>query len=169
MPPPMPHRASRTEALAMIRALVAGLTASARTIEQKTGVTNAQLYLLQQLAERETSSLGALALHARTQPSTVSLIVGRLQRARLVTRVKAMDDRRRAVITLTAAGRTLVRRAPVAPTARLFAALERLTPRETRALEAGLAPLLTRLDLPWTEPPMLFEHAASTRARSRRR
>ena len=43
--------AVRAQALERVRTLVAALSHSARAVERRTGVTNAQLFLLQQLAE----------------------------------------------------------------------------------------------------------------------
>ncbi len=157
------------DALAMLRALIAGLSASARTVERRTGITNAQLFLLQALAADGPRSLGALAELARTHDSTVSVVIGRLQRAGLVTREKAPDDRRRVVIRVTGAGRRLVRRAPVAPMTRLLGAMTSLPPKEIRSLEAGLAPLLSRLGITWAGSPLLFEPPVTTGARPRAR
>jgi len=161
-------RSGRANALGQLRALISGLSTSARAVERRTGVTNAQLFLLQQLATDGPHSLGELAARAQTTPSTVSIVVARLGRAGLVTKIRAAEDRRRAVVTLTAAGRRLIRRAPEAPTARLLAALERLTSGEARTLERGLAPLLHHLALSADNPPLLFEHQGRPAATSSR-
>jgi DNA-binding MarR family transcriptional regulator len=157
----------RTEALAVLRALVGILSSSARAVERRTGVTNAQLFLLQQIAASGPCSLGELAELAHTQPSTVSVVIGRLQRAGLVTRVRAVDDRRRAVIALTGSGNRLLRRAPKAPTARLLEAMRALDDRDARHLVHGLKPLLAALGASHSAPPMMFE--ASTPPAGRRR
>ena len=159
--------AARSEALAMLRAFVGVLSSSARAVEQRTGVTNAQLFLLQQLSSAGPCSLGELAALAHTQPSTVSLVIGRLQRTGFVTRVRAADDRRRAVIALTTAGRRLVRRAPTAPTARLLDAMNVLDIRDAKHLVRGLGPLLSALGASHTAPPMMFEASTSPVARRR--
>ena len=128
MATPSRQGARRAEGLSLLRALVANLSSSARAVERQTGITNAQLFLLQELASSGPSSLGDLAEMARTQPSTVSIVIGRLQKAGYVTRKPATDDRRRVVIALTAAGTRLVVRAPVAPPAlapvRVYAAAD---------------------------------------------
>jgi DNA-binding MarR family transcriptional regulator len=165
--PPAVASVARSEALAMLRALVGALSASARAVEQRTGVTNAQLFLLQQLASAGPCSLGELTELAHTQPSTVSLVIGRLQRAGLVTRVRAADDRRRAVIALTPAGRRLVRRAPTAPTARLLDAMHVLDERDATHLVRGLKPLLDEIGASYESPPMMFESSTSPAARRR--
>lgn len=150
----------RDVAIRGLRALVAALGRSARTVETRTGFTNAQLFLLRQLATADAMSVNDLAFRAHTNQSTVSSVLGRLVRAGLVTRVRAADDGRRAEVSLTTAGRKLLRRAPTPPTESLFDALEALTDPEARALAAGLVALLRVLGLELEEPPMLFEDAA---------
>jgi DNA-binding MarR family transcriptional regulator len=58
--------------------------------------------------------------------------------ARLVSRGKSPEDSRRAVLTLTAAGKRLVARAPESAQSRLLHALESLPRRRVQALAEGL-------------------------------
>ena len=155
--------APRTQALARLRTLVSALTHSARAVERTTGVTNAQLFLLQQLAEADFLSVNALAARARTQQSTVSIVVARLVRAGLATKRKSADDGRIAAISLTKRGRRLLAHAPAPPTSALLRAIEGLSGREARALAEGLHALNGALDLSSPEVTMLFEHAPTRR------
>jgi DNA-binding MarR family transcriptional regulator len=159
----MPAPAPQQHVLRQVRALVNDLSASARMIEHRTGITNAQLFLLQSLAKDGPQSIGELAARARTQLSTASIVVSRLSRAGLVSKARATDDARRAVITLTTTGRKVARRGPHAPTARLLDAMESLTPAQARALAKGLAPLLAALGIRAESDPMLFEHGSPSR------
>ena len=124
-------------ALLLLRALVDSLSSSARAVERRTGVTNAQLFLLHELAASGPLGIGELAVRARTQPSTVSIVVSRLARAGLLTKARGRDDARRAIVRITEAGRRLARHAPVPPTARLLDALDRLPAREAAGLARG--------------------------------
>jgi DNA-binding MarR family transcriptional regulator len=153
----MPSLTSHQRVLRQVRALVNDLSASARTIEHRTGITNAQLFVLQSLATHGPQSIGELAARARTQLSTASIVVSRLERAGLVAKSRATEDRRRAVITVTASGRQIARRGPQAPTSRLLAATESLSPAAARALSKSLAPLLAALNVSADGDPMLFE------------
>lgn len=140
-----------------------GLTASARAVERRTGVTNAQLFLLRELGAGRSLSVGELALRAKTQASTASIVVARLARAGLVTKQPALDDKRRTLVMLTAAGQRLLRAAPVPPTARLLTALDRLAAAEARALVQGLEPLVREMGFVAADPPMLFEERVARR------
>jgi DNA-binding MarR family transcriptional regulator len=149
----------RTIALRALRSFVASLSRSARAIESRTGFTNAQLFLLRQLATTDALSVNELAGRARTNQSTVSIVLGRIERAGLVRRTRAPEDARRARVSLTAKGRRLLRRAPTPPTSALFGALESLSDHEARALATGLSALLAALGLKPEQAPMLFEDA----------
>ena len=95
-----------------IRSLVAMLGQSARTVEQSTGVTNAQLFVLQLIREHGALSINDIAAAALTQQSAVSVIVTRLEREGFVTRTRSPEDARRVEVVLTAAGHRLLRNAP---------------------------------------------------------
>lgn len=158
------NSATSRRALDHIRTLVAVLSHSARAVERSTGVTNAQLFLLQQLAQADSLSVNDLAARARTQQSTVSIVVGRLVRAGLAAKKKSADDGRIAIISLTAKGRRLLLHAPAPPTIALLRAIEALSARESLALATGMDALVRALDLTAPEVTMLFEHATPQRA-----
>jgi DNA-binding MarR family transcriptional regulator len=155
------HDAS--SALTSIRTLVAALTQSARTIEAHTGITNAQLFLLRQIATSDALSINELAERARTRQNTVSSVVSRLVEAGLVEKVRSEVDGRRAAVSLTRAGKRLLAQAQSSPTSVLIAGLDSLRPQEVRNLAAGLEALITALDLTADEPPMLFEDGPRAR------
>jgi DNA-binding MarR family transcriptional regulator len=150
-------------ALTSIRILIAALTHSARTIEAHTGITNAQLFLLRQIAASDALSINELAGRARTRQNTVSSVVGRLADAGLVEKARSAADGRRAAVSLTRAGKRMLARAPASPTEVLMAGLDSLRPEEVRKLAVGLRALITALELTVEEPPMLFEDGRRTK------
>ncbi len=161
----MKKTAAKRRALDHIRTLVSALSHSARAVERSTGVTNAQLFLLQQLAAAESLSVNDLAARARTQQSTVSVVVARLVRAGLAAKKKSADDGRIAIISLTPKGRRLLTHAPAPPTVALLRAIEALSDRDSRALATGMDALVRELDLAAPEVTMLFEHAPLRRSK----
>ena len=147
----------RVHTLDAIRALVGALTRSARSVERRTGVTTAQLFVLRQLAESDTLSLGEIADRTLTRQSTVSVVVARLVERGLVRRARASDDRRRLELSLTMAGLRLLARAPEPTTGRLLVALDELTNEQLEALSTGLDALIGALGLESRAAGMLFE------------
>ena len=158
---------ARGHAIASIRTLVAGLSRSARAIEQRTGVTNAQLFILQQLAEGAVLSVNDLAARAKTKQSTVSIVVARLVRAGLVHKRRSAADGRRTALSLTPAGRRKLRGAPAPPTALLLDAIASLPARDARELASGARALVRALGLGAVEPEFLFERGSRRRSGSR--
>jgi DNA-binding MarR family transcriptional regulator len=168
---PTKPSAVRVTALERVRTLISALSHSARAVERSTGVTNAQLFLLQQLAGAGSLSVNDLAARARTQQSTVSIVVARLVRAGLAAKRKSAADGRIASVSLTTKGRRLVTHAPAPPTTLLLSAIEALSDRDARSLADGVGALVGALDLSPPEVTMLFEHAPvrrSTPARPKR-
>lgn len=153
----LPLATDQAQALNGVRRLVAGLQSSARAIEARTGITNAQLFLLQIVAQRDALSMGELAEAAGAQQSTTSLIVGRLTRAGLLSRHQTPEDRRRISLSLTPRGRRLLLDAPTPPTARLIEALRTLSPATLRHLVTSLQALDEAMGMREVEAGMLFE------------
>jgi DNA-binding MarR family transcriptional regulator len=147
--------ATATVVLSGVRRLERGLRLAARDVERATGVSAAQLFCLEKLAEGPASSIGDLAARTLTDRSSVSVVVDRLAAAGLVKSATARDDRRRTETRITKLGLAVLARAPLSPTAALVRALERLAPRSVRQLGVTLAALNDELG--YTEAPMLFE------------
>ena len=144
-----------------IRAVVRALRLNTRAIEQQLGISLAQLWVLQILAERPADSLNELAIATATHQSSVSVVVRRLVERELVTRSPANQDKRRVRIELTEAGRALLVKAPPTVQVSLVAGIRRLPPERREQLAALMREWLTAsgLDLS-TTPPMLMEDDA---------
>ena len=129
------------DVLDAVRRIVQTLHESSRQAEQQLGVSGAQLFVLQRLAESPGASLNELAARTHTHQSSVSAVVTKLVARRLVRRSKAANDARRLELSLTPAGHRLVIRAPHAAQDRLITAVNKLSlPRR-----AVLADVLTDL------------------------
>ena len=138
-----------------VRRLERGLRLAARDAERVTGVSAAQLFCLEKLAEGPASSIADLAARTLTDRSSVSVVVDRLAAAGLVKRSPSRDDRRRSETRITRQGRSVLARAPLSPTAALVRALQRLPRSKERQLGAALAALNDELG--YTDAAMLFE------------
>ncbi len=146
-------------ALDAIRRIVHALRESSRRAERHVGLTGAQLFVLQKLAEAAPASVNDLAARTHTHQSTVSTVVARLVARRLVARTRSVEDGRRVQLSLTTAGRRLVTRAPDVAQDRLVRAIEKLPARRRQSLAVTLAALADALDLVGAAPAMFFEDA----------
>src|SRR5256885_16146677 len=144
-----------------IRAVVRALRLNTRAIEKQLGISLAQLWVLQILAERPADSLNELALATATHQSSVSVVVRRLVERELVTRTTAHRDKRRVRIELTDAGRSLLGKAPPTVQVSLVTGLRRMAPEARDQLARLMRDWLKAagMDL-GTAPPMLMEDDA---------
>jgi MarR family transcriptional regulator, lower aerobic nicotinate degradation pathway regulator len=145
------------------RRIVQALRVGARDGECRAGVSGAQLFALQQIAEHPGASINDVAALTFTHQSSVSVVIQRLVAQRFVAKVAARHDRRRQRLELTAAGRRALRSGPVVVQERLIAAISALPAAERRTLARALGDV-ARLVTPTgaaPHPPMLFEDLAS--------
>jgi DNA-binding MarR family transcriptional regulator len=129
-----------------IRSIVKSLRDSGRQVEQRLGVTPAQLYVLEELRQKP-ASINELAERTYTHQSSVSIVVGRLVDSRLVTRSVARGDARKVSISLTSAGRAILRKSPGAGQARLLTALKAMSSKDIETLAAQLVNLTAIIEL----------------------
>jgi DNA-binding MarR family transcriptional regulator len=146
-----------------LRRVVRALRVSARTAERRFGVSGAQLFVLEKLAEAPARAVDELAERTFTDQSSVSIVLTRLEERGLVVRRQSKEDARRVEIALTPGGRALARKAPEPAQERLIAGLRRLRPTQLRSLARGLAALVHALELAGEPPGMFFEDQSSRR------
>src|SRR5580765_5939699 len=91
-----------------VRSIVRAFRVNTRAIELKMGISLAQLFVLQQLAERPSDSLNELAERTATHQSSVSVVVRRLVERGYVTRTTSTADKRRIEIDVTPVSRSLL-------------------------------------------------------------
>lgn len=138
-----------TAAMNAVRAIVRALRVSSRMIESKMGMSGAQLFVLQQLAERPAHSLNELAERTATHQSSVSVVVRRLVDHGYVTRTPSTTDHRRVELALTEHGREILAGAPTTTQVQLL--------RGARALSSDEMRLLARLLQAWVQASGLEE------------
>lgn len=115
------------------------------------GVTVAQCYALQALAECGAQTMRALAEQLGLQQSTVTRTVDPLVRAGLVHRFTDPDDRRCCRVAATPEGEALVETIVSGLVQREHALLERIEPAERDVLVRALETLVVMIDE--TTPP----------------
>lgn len=166
----MRHEES-ARALDALRAIVRALRLNSHVVERRIGLTGAQLFVLQQLAEAPARSMNELAARTLTHQSSVSVVVSRLVERGLVTREASPADARRTEIALSPRGRAMLKRAPVTVQSQLIAGMRKLPAARLRALAAGLEQWIRASGIESANPPLLMEDAPAARsgARAKRR
>jgi DNA-binding MarR family transcriptional regulator len=140
-----------------VRSIVRALRINTRAIELKMGISLAQLFVLQQLAERPAESLNELAERTATHQSSVSVVVRRLVERGYVSRNASAADKRRIEIDVTPSGRGLLDDAPQTIQRQLMAGLLRLPASERTQLADLLEKWLRSSNIDFASPPMLGE------------
>jgi DNA-binding MarR family transcriptional regulator len=157
MPRTRRQQRDTTAVLNDLRRIVRALRESSRAAERRLGVTGAQLFVLRALAGTQARSLNELAARTHTHQSTVSVVVKRLAARRLVRRTTSPLDRRRLELSVTAQGRAVLERAPLAAQDVLVDGLDRLADEDRQALAVALRRLVAAMGLRAAEPTMFFE------------
>lgn len=135
-----------TDVVDAVRCIVQSLRVSGRAAEQQFGISGAQLFILNELVHGPAESINSLADRTFTHQSSVSMVVSRLVERGLVERTPGRGDGRRVGISITTAGRALVRRAPDAAQARLVGALQKMPRADMRALAKNLTTLTAAIE-----------------------
>ena len=143
-----------------LRAVVRALRISTRAIEKEIGISGAQLFVLQQLAEAPARSVNELAERTSTHQSSVSTVVSRLVERGLARRAPSAEDGRRMEISISDQGRTLQQAAPRTVQMTMQEVLRRMDPAQVRALAEGLEALVREGGFAEQPVPMFFEDEA---------
>ena len=149
-----------------LRRIVRAIRVSSHGAETSLGISGAQLFVLQQITARPAASLREVAEWTHTDQSSVSVVVSRLVRRKLVARRTSAEDSRRAELTVTALGLKLLSKAPDLAQNRLVHALRTLAPRDLRVTARSLELISNTMGAGNGPPHMFFE--GETRKRSTR-
>lgn len=149
-----------------VRSIVRALRINTRAIELKMGISLAQLFVLQQLAEKPADSLNELADRTATHQSSVSVVVRRLVERGYVTRTASPADKRRIEIAVTQSGRDLLAGAPMTIQTQLVNALRDMPREDQNALADLLERWLISAKIDFASPPMLGEDESENRSKS---
>lgn len=151
-----------------LRRIVQTLRESARRAERDMGISGAQLFVLEKLAEAPSQSINELAVRTHTHQSSVSTVVARLVEHGLVARERSAGDARRLELVLTGRGRRMTARSPGAAQDRLLRTVEGLQPKARRQLASLLHQVVIGMDALEPRPRMFFDDERK-RAHQRKR
>lgn len=161
-PDPVPDSTAVMDA---IRKIVHALHVGSRAAEKHMGLSGAQLFVLQTLASGSSMSVNELAERTHTHQSSVSVVISRLIEAKLVSRAVSRVDARRAEVSVTAAGRKLLRTTFITPQQRLLRALNELEPARLSIFRGLLEEVLHISALDDENAPMFFERSAGAQSK----
>jgi MarR family transcriptional regulator, organic hydroperoxide resistance regulator len=94
--------------------------------EHETGLTGPQLWAIKIIAQEAPIMVSEIARRMYLHPATVVGILDRLERQKLVIRMRSTEDRRVVRVDLTGLGRALVKKSPEVAQGLLVSGLEKL-------------------------------------------
>lgn len=154
--PPPPWLDDAAEIVNALRRIVRAIELYSQEVRKAFGLTGPQLWAMKTLHRHGALSMTDLATALAVQPSTLSLLIDRLQQRGLVRRVRQRDDRRVVELRLTAEGTRLAARAPSAAQGRLLYGLRTLAPSRLRTMRRVLNDLVDMMEAGDVEAQFFF-------------
>ncbi len=156
------------QVLDAFRRIVQALRESSRAAESRAGLTGAQLFVLQVVADGQPLSINEVAERTHTHQSSVSVVVQRLVDTGLLRRRRSEEDGRRQELSLSAKGERHLKDSPDTAQRELIDAIAALPEKQRVELARTLGTLASAV-APGTKPPaMFFEDKKAPRAKGRR-
>ena len=158
-PTPHPAPADGTDVADIVqglRRITKALEEYSREVYQAYGLTGPQLWALKTLRAHGALTAGELAEALAVHQSSVSVLVARLERRRLVRRVRRRRDRRFVEITLTAAGRSLAEQSPEPAQGRLLHQLRRMPSADVARIRESVDTLVAAMAAGGVEARFFF-------------
>jgi MarR family transcriptional regulator, organic hydroperoxide resistance regulator len=132
------HSVDATEVVQMLRRLFKAIHEYSKAIHKKSGLSGPQVWALTILEKSPDISARELASLMFVHPSTVTGIIGRLEGKGAITRVVDSRDKRGVRLSMTRAGRRILKSTPPPVQVGLARALTRLPPRRLSELRRSL-------------------------------
>lgn len=139
-----------------LRRIVRAVELYSQEVFKTFGLTGPQLWALKTLKREGALATSTLAEALAVQPSTLSILVDRLERRGLVRRLRPREDRRFVEIALTPKGKDLATRAPEAAQGRLLHGLGRLSSTEQAAIRSAVERIVTMMEATDVEVRFFF-------------
>ena len=129
-----------------IRRLVRAEYLDSQQMSKQYGLTGPQSLVLRLLIKKGALSSADLSRQMYVTPSNITGIIDRLEKKRLVERIRKHEDRRVALITLTQSGQKLGQTIPDPIEKKLINQLADLEPERLRILAMTMNQILTLTD-----------------------
>lgn len=107
-----PNDQTTHEVMAALRRIIRAIDLHSRALVQRFGLTGPQLVVLKELAERSPQPVTEIAHAVNLSQATVTGILDRLEKKHMVTRQRDDKDKRKVLVTPTAAADTVMEAAP---------------------------------------------------------
>ncbi len=131
-----------SETVQSLRRIVKTIQNYSQQVSSEFGVTGPQLWALKAILERGALPLGQLSKKMYLHPSTVTGVIDRLESKGYVVRGRDATDRRVVTVSLTAAGKGLVKKAPNPVQGKMIYGLRKLKRDELHVIYESIRKLV---------------------------
>lgn len=139
-----------------IRRIFQVLTEQSRRVEQETGLTGPQLWVVKLLQVNSPMKVSELARGMYLHPATMVGLLDRLEVKGLVRRTRSDKDRRVVFIDLTEQGQELVEKSPEVVQSLLVKGLEVLAEQNLKVISEGLGQVVKIFGAQDTPPKLIM-------------
>lgn len=139
-----------------------------RKVEQETGLTGPQLWVVKILRESSPLKVSELARRMYLHPATMVGLLDRLEGKGLVKRTRSEKDRRVVFIDLTGQGRELVEKSPEVVQSLLVKGLEALDDTKFKVISDGLCEVVKILGASNVQPQLIMSSEINVPKRRRK-
>jgi DNA-binding MarR family transcriptional regulator len=139
-----------------LRRIVRAIELYSQDVLKSFGLTGPQLWAIKTLQREGPLAATMLADALAVQPSTLSILVDRLEQRGLVRRIRSREDRRFVELGLTPKGEELAARAPEAAQGRLLHGLGTLSAPKQRAILKAVTALVEMMEATEVEVRYFF-------------
>ncbi len=101
------------DVLVALRRVIRATDLHSKYLARTTGLTTPQMLLLKAIGNKDTMTIGELANEISLSQATVTVILDRLEKRQLVTRVRSTEDKRKVHVHLTETALSTLEQAPV--------------------------------------------------------
>lgn len=136
------HQPDPLETLGKFRIVVRAAQRHSAAIQKQCGISGAQLWILQEIADAPGLRVGELAERMAIHQTTTSNLLDVLEKRGYVKKSHDEQDQRVVNLLLTPGGVRALRKAPTPARGLLPEALARVGPKQRAQLDAGLQALL---------------------------
>ena len=128
------------EIIVKLRRIIRSINLESKQIEKRFGISIPQLLVLQFLSQQEDYKASSTRIkeYLNLNASTITGIISRLEGKGLVARLPKPNDRRVALITLTAKGAELLKESPTILQQKLTKKLAKLSDKEITELNKNI-------------------------------
>lgn len=150
-----------------LRRIVRELHMFSRQAETTSGLTAAQLFVLEKVADSQPVSVNQLAALTLTHQSSVSVVAQRLVERGFLSEHRSAHDARRKELSITAAGRAALKQAPKSVQDRLISAARAMASNDRDTLDRLLRQLIESAGLSGAAPELFFEKTSPSPVRAK--